>query len=358
MGKYDGLIPNRQRIVSKSPDRWQFGYIINGKKQIDPVLGLGCYTLGFDRTDIIQHVAVNLENNIYENAEDLFGSDDSEIYLHDIAFELQDKLYEKTGYHSFYALSGSDANEGAIKLSAAAHKLRGNNNKKGVISFYGSYHGSTYLNYSMGDENLFSDPFYNLMKPDWIRKIRFEDLTKVPWDKIMCIVIESRQWATGLIEPPESFWNQLEIIRKTFDVDIIIDDIFMGGGKTGSWCGWKSLPIKPDIFTQGKGITGGYFPLSATLYSQRIADLLPNDFLWEHGFTYSFSSSGILSCLKFMELYEQCDFETVNAKAIEVLGNAQIRNFGNVFYVNDGALVVPLNATEEYFDLLGDKYGR
>ena len=357
MARYDGLIPNRQRLVSKSPDRWQFGYIKNGQKQIDPLLGLGCYTLGFDRTDIIDHVSNNLLSNVYDNAEDLFGTENSELYLNDIAFQLQEKLYNKTGYHSFYALSGSDANEGAIKLSAAAHKLRGNKNKRGVISFYGSYHGSTYLNYSMGDENLFSDPFYNLMRPDWIHKIRFEDLTKVPWDKIMCVVIESRQWASGLREPPESFWNQLEIIRNTFNVDIIFDDIFMGGGKTGDWCGWKSLPIKPDIFTQGKGITGGYFPLSATLYSKDIAKLLPEDFLWEHGFTYSFSSSGILSCLKFMELYEECDFKVINTRANEILKDKAIANFGNIYYMGGkDCLVVPLNATDEYFNMLGEYY--
>ena len=44
-------------------------------------------------------------------------------------------------------------------------------------------------------------------------------------------------------------------------VIIIIDDIFTGGGKTGNFVGWKKLPVTPDIFTMGKAITGGYFPI-------------------------------------------------------------------------------------------------
>lgn len=357
MGKLDefaGLIPNKQRQVNIAPERWKFGYIINGKKTIDPYLGLGQFNLGFKRQDIIDYVCKNLSDNTFEAAENLNNLDDGNLYLHDISFLLSNSLYQETGYYNFSSLSGSDANEGALKLAAAYHSIKGNN-KSQIISFDGSYHGSTYLNYSMGDERLFSNPFYNLPKPHFINRIKHQDLTKIAWDKVMCLVIEPRAWASGLIEPPIEFWNALKIIRDTFGVLIIMDDIFTGGGKTGDWCGWKSTPITPDIFTQGKAITGGYFPLSLTYYSEKIKSILPDNFLWEHGFTNSFSSSGTLSCLAYREAYKKYDYQSVNKKAINILGDRIRSQFGNIFMIDDWkGIQVPLNADEEYFHLLKD----
>jgi putrescine---pyruvate transaminase len=350
--KFNGLIPNHQRGVHVAHTRWEFGYIIDGQKIIDPYLGLGQFNLGFKRQDIIDYVCKNLSNNIFESAEDLNNQIDTNIYLHDISFKLNNDLYEETGYYNFSALSGSDANEGALKLAAAYHKLKGNNKSK-IISFDGSYHGSTYLNYSLGDDSVFSNPFYNMPRPDFIERIGYEDLTKVQWDNVMCLIIEPWQWAVGSPGPSAKFWDTLKTIRTTYDVLIIIDDIFTGGGKTGDWCGWKSTPITPDIFTQGKAITGGYFPLSLTYYSEKVNSVFPNDFLWEHGFTNSFSSSGTLSCLAYREAYKKYDYWSVNKMAIDILEEKTIAQFGNIFTVEGlGLIQIPINATDEYFDLL------
>ena len=69
----------------------------------------------------------------------------------------------------------------------------------------------------------------------------------------------------------------------------------------------------PDIFTMGKAITAGFFPLSATMYGPKIAEVLPDNFNWEHGFTYNFSQAGILSCIKYLEiLNDERPFELHN----------------------------------------------
>ena len=355
MVEFNGLLPNRQRKVNLSHPRWDFGYIIDGEKVIDPLLGLGQFTLGFNRQDIIDYVYHGLNDNIFEAAEDLNNIESGDIYLHDIAFQLNKDLFEETGFYNFSCLSGSDANEGAIKLAAAYHNIKGNKKNK-IISFDGSYHGSTYLNYSMADNRIFSDPFYNLPKSDFIQRISHKDLTKVNWSEVMCVMIEPSPWAVGFPSIPDIFWNALKVIRDMFDVLIIIDDIYTGGGKNGHWCGWKDLPIVPDIFTQGKAITGGYFPLSLTYYSDKINDVLPENFIWEHGFTHSFSSPGILSCIAYRNVYKKYDYKATNKKAREVLGNAITNQYGNSFFVNNSiGLLVPLNASEEYFEILSKK---
>ena len=82
-----------------------------------------------------------------------------------------------------------------------------------------------------------------------------------------------------------------------YDIPIIVDDIFMGGGKLGKFFGWETTPFRPSIFTMGKALTGGHFPLSMTCYDDYIDKALGDNFNWDHGYTYSFFNFGIISVL-------------------------------------------------------------
>ena len=158
-------------------------------------------------------------------------------------------------------------------------------------------------------------------------------------------------------------WQKLKHVQQTFDVLIIMDDIFMGGGKTGDYFGWKHLPIQPDICTMGKAITGGYFPLSITMYNEKIHQTLPTNFDWDHGYTYNFSLSGINSALKYMDILEKeqvlNNHQTIQntaVKTIQSTGFKILNRFGCLYMIRKGnyknLYIVPLNATEEYFTVL------
>lgn len=362
--RFNGLIPGKQKLIGAYHDKWEFGNIIDGEKQIDNTLGLSCFLLGFKRHDIIDHVCEQLKTRVYENAEKIFDIDNKN-YLYDIAFELANRLYAVSGnYKSFFALSGSDANEGAVKLAAAYHKIKGNHHKKKILSFENSYHGSTFLNHNMG-EALSSDPFYNLEKYHNTVIIKKDtDLLNYHWEDVICVMIETASWADFFKPLPTNFWQHLQAIANEHDVLIILDDIFCGGGKSGRFFGWDKNIIKPNIFTMGKAVSGGYFPLSITLYDQQVSDILPKDFLWDHGFTHSFNSAGILSTLKYMDILEKEDILQRHTgisrdraeKVFSDCGYGIIGQFGSVYYVkkNDKILlyVIPLNATVEYFNIL------
>ena len=77
----------------------------------------------------------------------------------------------------------------------------------------------------------------------------------------------------------------------------------MCGGKTGSFFGWSGV-VQPDIFTMGKALTSGYFPLSATLVNEKIFDVV-KETVFCHGFSYSFSLSGIYSTLAYLDVLER-----------------------------------------------------
>jgi adenosylmethionine-8-amino-7-oxononanoate aminotransferase len=165
------------------------------------------------------------------------------------------------------------------------------------------------------------------------------------------------------------FWEKLTYIQQEFEVLIIIDDIFMGGGKTGHYVGWKHLPIRPDIFTMGKAITGGFFPLSITLYNEKIKSTLPKDFKWEHGFTYNFSIPGIVSAIEYLDIIHNQNLVgqqpgLVN-KARDIFlssGYEIINEFGTFFVIKKFKFktmyMIPLNADDMYFQVLRQDLNR
>jgi adenosylmethionine-8-amino-7-oxononanoate aminotransferase len=265
-----------------------YGFMDGYTNILDLGLGSsGCFPLGFRRTDIIDSVCEKLKQNPFCQSD--FATSNRYVDL------LSEKLYEvSNGYHSIFSMSGSDSIEGAIKIA----KLYSNRNK--IIGFENSYHGSTYMSASVSGSTYLTDTFG---KHSDCVTISYTELDKIDNDTL-AVIIETCSWQNGIELLPGRFYNEL---RKRCDETgalLIIDDIAFCNGKTGTHFGWQVLPIKPDIFCIGKGITGGYFPLSATLFNQKVADIVRPKVLL-HGFAYSFPMSGIISALEYFDILER-----------------------------------------------------
>lgn len=362
--KYKGLIPNTQQETICPPlPRWQYGEIRDGKKIVDPILHYGCFVLGYENNEIVDFVADTIKNNRPEIAE-LMMPHTTDVRLNHISLDFVDRIYNISGMNSFFALSGSDANEGAVKLASAYHYQKGNYHKKTIVGFEKSYHGSTSLTMSIGHDNFMDKPFYTLDPYQCVKRIprNFAD-DCIDWNSVAAIMIETCAYGDAMIPPSSEFWERLDRIRQEHDVLIIIDDVFMGGGKTGDYLGWKRLKIKPDIATMGKAITAGFFPLSMVLYNKKIEESLPKDFRWEHGFTYCFSLAGIASAMKYLDILERDKLLDNHDRLVKTAENIfkecgfNIRSqFGLHFKIaNDREkyfYIIPVNATEEYFEVL------
>lgn len=364
---FKGLLPARQTRLEKidSSQVWDYGFIKDNRKIIDCILHYSCFTLGYKYPNFIDNVATMMKSVKPETSEPSSVIDEIPKINH-VSYDLAEKLYNLSGgFKCFYALSGSDANEGAIKLASAYHSTRGNFNKKKIVSLKPSYHGSTLLTSSAGWENaMFSQPFYT-MEPyhGVIRVDRDFEEQSISWNEVSCILVETCQYG-GKIDPfTNEFWDKLNRIRDAHNVLIIIDDIFMGGGKTGHFIGWKHLPIVPDIFTMGKAITGGYFPLSVTLYSDKISQALGSDFFWSHGYTYSFAVPGICSTLEYLRILEEDKLlektDDLIARATSIFTEADfevVGRFGLHFTISmvgtNFMFLIPLTANDDYFDVL------
>ena len=277
---------NSSQPVRNIKEYTEFGFIENGDKFLDLSLGnCGCFPLGFKRQDIIDRVTEQMKNMPFCSGE--FYTTNPAV------LELGERLYNMSGgYRSVFALSGSDAIEGAIRLA----QLYNGRNK--FLGFKKSYHGSTYMSSSISDATYMTD-FFGKDPRCVVSDYNLDLIT----DDLCAVVIETASWQNGLYNPGKEFWAGLRKICTDKNIVLIVDDIAMCGGKTGTFFGWTGI-VEPDIFTMGKALTSGYFPLSATLVNEKIFNVV-KETVFCHGFSYSFSLSGIYSTLAYLDIIEK-----------------------------------------------------
>ena len=356
---HKGLILGQQQDVNVDTEHWKFGIIRNSKKIVDTMLHYTAFPLAYNDHGIIDAVCENLKKYKPETGDNAFKA--FEPTLNSPAIELSNKLFEMSnGYRSVYTLSGSDGIEVAIKLAFAYHEKKQNNKKK-IVSFTDAYHGATLLSLSCGDAG--SERAYYGMNPyQDVIQISPDMHEEVDWNQVACIVVETCPHYQTIGPYGYDVWEKINQIQKKYDVLVIIDDIFMGGGKTGNFFGFSKLPVVPDIFVMGKSITGGFFPLSVSLYNEKVNEQL-HDSIWLHGHTYSFCLSGVLSMIEYIKVLEENKYmdnvHTIVSTAKDYFADAGfeiVGNYGLVFLLAKNTFkfrfVLPLNANEEYFEAL------
>lgn len=276
---------NNEQPIRKIEQYTDYGFIENGQEYLDLSLGAcGCFPLGFKRKDIVDAVTKRMIANPFCGGE-FYTTNEAVI-------ELSDRIANMSGgYRSAFALSGSDAIEGALRLAQMYNK------RNKFLGFRNSYHGSTYLSSSVSDATYMTGMFGKDPRCV-VSDYNLDSIT----DDLCAVVVETSSWQNGLYDPGIEFWEGLRAICTSKDIVLIVDDIAMCGGKTGTFFGWQGR-IRPDIFTMGKALTGGYFPLSAVCANQKIFDRVKYE-VFVHGFSYSFSLSGIYSALAYMDVIE------------------------------------------------------
>ncbi len=275
--------------VKKIQEVTSYGFInTDGQDIIDLGLGSsGCFPLGFKRLDLLDKVTETLKQ--YPFCQSDF------VTANNATIELSNKLYNLSkGYYPLYSLSGSDAIEGAIKLV----QLYWKGERKKIVGFADSYHGSTFMSASVSGSDYLTNTFGR--HPDCRTISRLSEITT----DTAAVIIETCSWQAGLNDLGKDYFTQLRQTCDDTGALLIIDDIAFCAGKTGTVFGFQVYDIEPDIFCIGKGITGGYFPLSATLCNQRVANVVKPQTLL-HGFSYSFPMSGIISVLEYLNILEQ-----------------------------------------------------
>lgn len=368
---------NDNVTVRQITEYTKFGFKQGDHELLDLSLGnCGCFPLGFKEQDIIDEVSTRMSEMPFCSGE--FYTTNQAV------LDLSEKLYELSGgYRSVFALSGSDAIEGALRIA----QLYNGRNK--FLGFTKSYHGSTYMSSSVSDATYMTD-FFGKDPRCVVSDYNLDLIT----DDLCAVVVETSSWQNGLYNPGKEFWRGLRQLCSDKKIALIVDDIAMCGGKTGSFFGWDDV-VCPDIFTMGKSFTGGYFPLSATMVSDAVFEVV-KEVPFCHGFSYSFSLSGIYSTLAYIRKLEKekllegvkdkkkladgifnhmlengiiksynshglvYNLELVTHKAVDASFEQFLYQYGiSAGMWNEGGsgllIVVPVNADSEYFEFLNSR---
>jgi acetylornithine/N-succinyldiaminopimelate aminotransferase len=234
----------------------------DGKKYIDLVAGVSVSNLGHGHPEIVKAVKEQAGKHMHLM---VYGEFIQAPQV-DYAKLLTDLLPENLE-SVYFVNSGSEANEGAIKL---AKRYTG---RSEVVAFKKAYHGSTQALMSLMSDKKFSRAFRPLM-PD-VKLLEFNnehDLSEIT-EKTACVVAEPIQGEAGIVPPENDFLGKL---RKRCDETgtlLIFDEIQTGFGRSGELFAFQKYKVTPDIFTIAKGMGGG-MPIGAFVSSKKIMDSL------------------------------------------------------------------------------------
>jgi putrescine aminotransferase len=281
-----------------------FLYDSAGHKILDGMAGLWCVAAGYSRRELVDAAATQMAKLPYYNT--FFKTTNQPA----VALAQRLARIAPPGFsHAFFACSGSEAVDTALRLARVYWQTKGQPNKKIIIGREYGYHGSTTLGASAGGmvdmhRQAGDMPnFVQVLPPYWYgyggqmsqdefglyaaKQVEHKILELGP-ENIAAFIGEPLQGAGGVIIPPATYWPEINRICKQHDILLIADEVICGYGRTGKMFGTETFGIEPDMMTTAKALTSGYLPLSALLVHDRVADVLINDVgEFYHGFTYS-----------------------------------------------------------------------
>ena len=237
-------------------------YDKSGKEYIDLVSGVAVSNIGHRHPKVIKAIHEQLDKYMHLM---VYGE-----YIQSPQVKLAKKLVDHLPENLdsvYFVNSGSEANEGAIKL---AKRFTG---RTEIVAFKNAYHGGTHGALSiLGNESL--KYAFRPLLPDirFLNFNKFEDLNQIS-EKTACVVVESVQAEAGIILPAQDFLSTLKKRCKETGTLLILDDIQMGFGRTGKLFSFEHFNFVPDILTLAKGMGGG-MPIGAFISSKKIMESL------------------------------------------------------------------------------------
>jgi putrescine aminotransferase len=275
-----------------------------GHKILDGMAGLWCVAVGYSQPELVNAAAAQMTKLPYYNM--FFKTTTTPTVA--LAQRLA-RLAPEGLNHAFFASSGSEAVDSALRMARVYWQTLGKPAKKIIIGREYGYHGSTTLGASAGGmvdmhrQGGDMPNFVQVMPPYWYgyggqmppaefglyaAKQVEDKIKELGANNIAAFIGEPLQGAGGVIIPPETYWPEINRICKEHDILLIADEVITGFGRTGKMFGSDRFGIKPDMITTAKAISSGYIPLSAVLLHDRVADVLINETgEFYHGFTYS-----------------------------------------------------------------------
>ncbi len=268
-------------------------------KYIDALAGIAVNCLGHSHPKVVKAIKKQAKQLIHI----------SNFYISQPMVELACELTKLSGLDkAFFANSGAEAVEGAIKL---ARKYSHSKGKGGdIISMEGCFHGRTLATIATGKEK-YQKGFEPI--PQGFKKIPFNDLDaakKAINKDTAAFIIEAVQGEGGINIIEQSFLDGIKALCEAHDVLLIMDEVQAGMGRTGKFFAYEHFNCKPDIVSLAKGLGGG-LPIGAVLLKDKVGQAIGYG---EHGTTFG---GNPLACASALATLKALQDEGLMKKATE-----------------------------------------
>jgi 4-aminobutyrate--pyruvate transaminase len=304
----------------------------SGKLYLEGLAGLWCCSLGFSETRLAEAAYRQMLKLPYYHT--FFHK------AHDIGIELAEKLLSIVPVplsKVFFVNSGSEATDTVVKLVWYYNNALDRPRKKKILSRKGAYHGVTVASASMtglpNNHRDFDLPIANILhvdSPHWYRfglpgeseesfasrmaeSLERRIVSEDP-ETVAAMIGEPIMGAGGVIVPPATYWEKVQLVLKKYDVMLIADEVICGFGRTGNMWGSTTYGMRPEMITCAKALSAGYLPIAAVMVSEKIFGALVKQSekigVFGHGFTYSGHPVTSAVALETLKIYEEIDVVT------------------------------------------------
>lgn len=297
----------------------------DGRAVMDGTAGLWCVNAGHARKPIVEAIQRQAEVLDYAPTFQLG---------HPLAFELASRLgmlLPGDLNHVFFAGSGSEAVDSALKIALACQRARGFENRTRLIGRQKGYHGVGFGGISVGGLENNRRGFLTLPGVDHLpHTLNLEEAAftrgQPTWglhladelevlveshgaETIAAVIVEPMSGSAGVIVPPLGYLERLREITSQHGILLIFDEVITGFGRLGALTAAEALGVTPDLMTCAKGLTNGAVPMgavgvSAAVYQAVVEGAAGPGIEFFHGYTYSGHPLAAAAGLATLDVYE------------------------------------------------------
>ncbi len=331
----------------------------DGAQVLDGTAGLWCVNAGHARREIIDAVQQQLAQLDYAPPFQMG---------HTPGFALAERLatLAPPGLDRiFFANSGSEAVDTALKIARAYHQIRGDHQRTLLIGREKGYHGVGFGGISVGglpnnrnnfgplladvdhlphtldiERNAFSRglPAHGIERADALEAL----IEKHGATRIAAVIVEPISGSAGVILPPDRYLQRLRDICTRHGILLIFDEVITGFGRVGAAFAAQRFGVTPDLMTTAKGLTNGNIPMGAVFVNRMVHDTFmqgPAGIELFHGYTYSAHPAACAAAMATLDIYEkenlfararelESHWENAMHRLRNIDGVIDIRNFG------------------------------
>lgn len=298
----------------------------DGRQILDGTAGLWCVNAGHCRPTIVEAIQRQAATLDYAPTFQMG---------HPAPFHLAERLAQRAPdgmNHVFFANSGSEAVDTALKVAIAYHRVRGEGTRQRLIGRERGYHGVGFGGISVGgiggNRKLFGSLLtgvdhlphthhlqqnaFSHKQPDWGAHLA-DELERIvalhDASNIAAVIVEPVAGSTGVLIPPKGYLERLREICTRHGILLIFDEVITGFGRLGTCFAADYFDVVPDIITVAKGMTNGTVPMGAVL----VKDDIYNAFMhgptpaieFPHGYTYSGHPLACAAAIATLDLYDE-----------------------------------------------------